>query len=87
MTGKGLKKVQKDRFTGRTAGCTEVLTESGNSACSIGDIFFHLGPEPEKNIRIIVEKTCELFNGLCCLYNRFYEEDNSLYTWGRMQTS
>jgi signal transduction histidine kinase/CheY-like chemotaxis protein len=49
-----------------------------NALKKLGDLFFLLGPDPHKNIRIIVRHTNEVLQGACSLYNRLDKKSSVL---------
>lgn len=44
-------------------------------------IFEDLTLNPDRNIQVIVQKTCEVLDGVCSLYNRLDDSRKSLYAW------
>ena len=47
----------------------------------LSEVFREFGPDPKKNIDIIVKQTCEILTGVCTLYNRLDNEEKSLEVW------
>ncbi len=47
----------------------------------LGDMFCMLGPDPHKNIHIIVRHTNEVLQSTCTLYNRLDHKSTSLTCW------
>ena len=47
----------------------------------INGLFGLLGTDPKANIDIIVNHTCHLLGGVCCLYNRLDDKEKSLIAW------
>ena len=48
---------------------------------SINNIFASLGTDPDENIHTIVARTCDTLDGVCSLYNRLEDAEQSLYAW------
>jgi PAS domain S-box-containing protein len=62
----------------------EDITEqkiAGQQIANLNHLFLELGVDPEKNIRTIVQKTCNIIGGVCSLYNRLDIKEKSLITW------
>lgn len=47
----------------------------------VNKLFSSLGTDPVRNIHMIVEQTCEIFDATCSLYNVLEDESESLITW------
>lgn len=47
----------------------------------LGDLFCLLGPDPHKNIHIIVRHTNEVLQSVCSFYNRMDEKRRSITCW------
>lgn len=58
-------------------------TIAGQQIAELNHLFLELGIDPEKNIYHIVEKACKIINGVCSLYNRLDDDEQSLITWAK----
>ncbi|HAK47609.1 MAG TPA: hypothetical protein DCO79_17020 [Spirochaeta sp.] len=48
---------------------------------AVYSLFFDLVSDPEENIKIIVKRACEIFEGTCALYNKVEIDKNQIITW------
>jgi len=65
-------------------GTVEDITERKSAEIQISELnnlFLDLGVDPIQNIQTIVNKTCEIINGSCSLYNRIDYKNNLLVTF------
>ncbi len=56
-------------------------TDSSIKLAKMAQIFHVLGTDCQKNIDILLEQTCHIFDGACSLYNRIDDRQKSLMVW------
>ncbi|MFH2059352.1 MAG: PAS domain S-box protein [Pseudomonadota bacterium] len=57
------------------------IPDSSTKLAKMAQIFHLLGTDCKKNIDIILEQTCDIFDCACSLYNRIDDQQKSLVVW------
>ncbi len=53
---------------------------------AIADIFHLMEADSQENIHIILKQACNIFGGICALYNRIIDKEKSIEIWSITQT-
>jgi len=53
---------------------------------SLNHIFENLGTDPQENIKYLVKETSIILNGVCSLYNKLEDQDQSLCVWAEFNS-
>ncbi|MFC1887905.1 histidine kinase dimerization/phosphoacceptor domain -containing protein [Candidatus Cloacimonadota bacterium] len=53
---------------------------------ALNNVFENLGTDPQQNINLITTETAKILNGVCSLYNRLDDKNQSLCVWSEFNT-